>query len=533
MMALAAVGSLLAIAACGAGSSEDSSEGNAQSTDHFAYLVDAPLVTTNTGSNTGSSTNAEVLAGRLYPGVFVPGPSGQLIPNTDLVRTQVLPGTNRQVIYTLSEDARYSDDVPVTCTDFLLNVVAGQNEDLFGSHIPLTDQILQVSCEPDQKRFTVTFDEDGGDRWQYLFGPGMVLPAHSIAQKAGMTTAELNQVLHNDDPAALEEIAEIWRTGFDLESFDPQLQVSSGPFAIDSVGDAGEVHLVPNEYYFGDAPGLKNLVLWPQGSDPEPLLDAGVLHIADVQGTQPAWLDRDDPTNDLVTETRVGDLTDSLILGDAGVFATAQARQAFAACIDQTAVAEASSTASGVEAPAVALNTLAHNDPLSTQLKDLTDPHLGVDLELAQSLTGSTVRIGYVGTDPRKAAMVAEITESCASAGITVVDASAEAGTRADLTRVTSGLWGETSVYEGQLDAVLQAIDPMTEVGQLTASAVKLEQLRAVELQMWEQSQTIPLAAQPRRFVIDRTVGNVVVYTGLAGIGWNMDRWQVNKDDDA
>ena len=36
----------------------------------------------------------------------MPGPSGQMIPNTDLVTTQVLPGANRQVVYTLTDSYR-------------------------------------------------------------------------------------------------------------------------------------------------------------------------------------------------------------------------------------------------------------------------------------------------------------------------------------------------------------------------------------------------------------------------------------------
>ena len=155
---------------------------------------------------------------------------------------------------------------------------------------------------------------------------------------------------------------------------------------------------------------------------------------------------------------------------------------------------------------------------------------MGTDITRAQGLWGSTVRIGYAGPNERKAAMVESIRASCEPAGITVVDASAEAGTMADLNRLGTGQWGEQIVREGDLDAVLIAVDPMAEVGSASARASALADLRTVEEDLWEQVPGIPLSAQPRRFVIDRTVGNVVVYTGLAGIGWNMDRW-LSEDD--
>ncbi|WIM72361.1 hypothetical protein QP028_14815 [Corynebacterium suedekumii] len=103
--------SMLALAACTGG--QDGADGGPddsaapQSTDYFGYLVDTELVTSNAATDIGASSNTEALSGRLYPAVFVPGPSGQMIPNTDLVRTQVLPGANRQVIYTIAEDATY------------------------------------------------------------------------------------------------------------------------------------------------------------------------------------------------------------------------------------------------------------------------------------------------------------------------------------------------------------------------------------------------------------------------------------------
>jgi len=507
-------------------------EGAVASTDFFGYLLDTTLPTSNAASRVGASSNTEALSGRLYPAVFVPGPSGQMIPNTDLVQTQVLPGANRQVVYTLAEDATYSDGVPVTCTDFLLHYKAGVHEGLFDSHLPQTEEVLRLDCEPGQKRFTVVFNEEAGGRWRHLFGPGTVLPAHAVAAKAGLSEQELHTALQTDDVVTLAEVAPIWRDGFDLASFDPQLQVTSGPFVIDRVGESGEVVLVPNEHYYGDQPNLDTIVVWPRGTDAAGLVAEDALRIADVRTAEPTWVNRDDPTNTLDISEAVGDLTDTLMLGDQGVFGSPWARESFAACVDHRAVAEASSRISGVEVPAVGLHTLPHHDPLAPLLAEVGDAHLGTDIPRAQAMAGATVRIGYSGPDERKAAMVEAIRVSCEEAGITVVDASAEASTLADVTRMGTGQWGEQVFVEGELDAVLMAVDPMAEFGAASARANALPYLREREEELWESVPSIPLSAQPRRFVIDRTVGNVVMYTGLAGIGWNMDRW-LSEDDGA
>ena len=82
-----------------------------------------------------------------------------MIPNTDLVTTQVIPGAERRVKYTLSEQAVFSDGTPVTCSDYLLAFTAGMNPEVFGSHMPLFDDASELNCTPGSKEFTVIFKE--------------------------------------------------------------------------------------------------------------------------------------------------------------------------------------------------------------------------------------------------------------------------------------------------------------------------------------------------------------------------------------
>lgn len=527
VVAALAAASVLAATACGTQEPEPS----AHEQNHFGYALNSSLATTNAGSLLGVATDAALLAARVYPAVYVQGPSGQMIPNTDLATTQVLPGANSQVIYTINPEATYSDGEPVVCDDFLLAAKAGMMPSVFDSHVPLAAQIERVDCHSGSRSATVVFKEGFGSRWRYLFDQGTLLPAHAIANKAGITLEELNRALQDEDVVALEEPARIWNDGFRLESFDPELQISSGPFKVTGVGEFGEVMLSPNEFYSGDQPRQAEMVVWPKGADLDAIAQAGNLQIADIGSWEDAsWVNRDDPLNPYDVHEEVGVLTEQLTLGSAGVFYGEQARQAFAACVDQHAVAAASSSVSGINVPPVGVNSVRATNPVVQQLGDLPARYMAVDIDRASALAGSTIRIGYDGPDERKAAMVESIRASCEPAGITVVDASHEAVSLRDLSRTVVSEWGYEEYFEGSLDAVLRSVDPSREFETVDSLGSDPISTRQTEEQLWADVPSIPLAAQPRVFVIDRTVGNVVVNTDLSGIGWNMDRWSRSED---
>ncbi|APT93690.1 hypothetical protein CPHO_05465 [Corynebacterium phocae] len=495
-----------------------------KSTDYFGYQVPSGLVTTNAGSAFGAASNAQFLSGRLYPAAFLPGPDGQLIPNTDLVTAEETPPTPeglRQIHYSISPHADFSDGVPVTCEDFLLAYTAGSMPSLFGAHLPLAHDIDHLDCAAGAKDFNVVLKPGLGDRWRYLFGPGSVLPSHVIADNLGMSQEDLVARLVSWDPAQIGDIAHLWRWGFMLGEFDPQMQVSYGPFVIDHVGPGGEVILVPNKSYYGDQPHIEKLVVWPSYADTAELISNGALRIADTTGGVPDWATQPPVEANFEVVSEVGELTETLILSDSGLFSDEAARQAFAACVDQDRLAAISSEKSGMAVTPVFLHSLRHNDPISKQLAPVAEPHRGVDIPAASALTGTTVKVGYLGPDPRFAAMVEALRLSCEPAGINVVDSATES---------MSATYLEVDPETGlpTIDAFLGAVDPMTEYSTVDSQIRRVEDLKRAEEELWRTVPTIPVAAQPRTFVIDKDVANVVPYTGLVGIGWNMDRWALN-----
>ena len=68
-------------------SSADKDPKDPTALDYFGYQLPVPLVTTNAATNLGDSLKMQRLSGRIFPGAFIPGPSGQRIPNTCLLYT--------------------------------------------------------------------------------------------------------------------------------------------------------------------------------------------------------------------------------------------------------------------------------------------------------------------------------------------------------------------------------------------------------------------------------------------------------------
>ncbi|AZA11541.1 ABC transporter substrate-binding protein [Corynebacterium gerontici] len=511
------------LSACGQGSESEPTPSN----EIFGYAVDENLQTTNAGSALGASTKAQLLAARIYPGPFTQGPKGQWIPNRDLAQGQLLPGVQQRATFKINEQAKYSDGAPVTCESFLLAYTAGVMPTLFHSFMPLMNEVERVECQPNARQVDVVFKKGYGPRWRQIFGAGTLLPAHAIAERAGMTLEELNVALSNQNWNSLVDVAQAWNEGFELNEFQSDLQVSSGPYKIRSVGDQGEVVLERNEFYAGEQAAEAELVLWPRDSDWAKLAKDKVLRVADSTSMKDfSWLDRDDPEQTMDVEQLEGVMTDTLLLSDSGVFANAENRRAFAACIDQASVAKASSEVSGVEVSPVATRTLRAGDPSAAHVTDISDPHLPANVDLAKVLGGTRVAIGYAAPDDRKKAMVQAMKRSCESAGIEIVDASEEGSGIEDLR------WAGTNGnvmpnLDGTLDALLLAVDPVEDFGGSAKSKADIEGIRADERASWDEVLTVPLATQPRVIVHDRNVQNVVANSNASGVGWNMDRWSL------
>ena len=168
--------------------------------------------------------------------------------------------------------------------------------------------------------------------------------------------------------------------------------------------------------------------------------------------------------------------------------------------------------------PAVSVRTVRHDDPVAAQVAAADAAPAGA----AEDLGGTTVGVGYLGPNPRLKKMVEQLRTACTPAGITVEDRSGEDVSRGQLAAdPATGLPG--------IDIYLGPVDPLNEYSAPAASVKNAKALREEEKKLWEELPSIPVAAQPRNFVVDRAVSGVVPYTGPAGIGWNLERWSATR----
>ena len=336
------------------------------------------------------------------------------------------------------------------------------------------------------------------------------------------------ETLASEDPGELRPIADVWRWGFDLENFDPDLHKSFGPYNIDSVGENGEVNLVVNEYYYGDAPAEPELSVFPGSANTQELVENGSLVVGSLRDAQPSWHDTNAEGNRVDVTTTVGELTEMLTFPLVGPWSDPAKRRAVAHCVDPAAVAEAVSEAAGIDVPAAPLHVLQHDDPLAPRVRDVAEPPLAVDIEAARAAAGMELRVAAPYPSKHYKAMIASMQASCEPAGVRIVDTTGEGKTLADLPRVYIDAFGDQVELPGETDALIMATDPMTGYSGVLSKVENLSVLRAQENFYAELLPALGLTAQPVTFAVDGKVSNVVPYTGLSGIGWNMNRWQLN-----
>lgn len=506
----AATAALVTVAGLAACSDDDD-----RAQPRFGYVLNTPLVTANAASARGVATDAAKLSARLFPGAFILGPESRLLPNQDLVTATPAADDADEVDYTVNDAATYSDGTPVVCDDFLLSWVAVATPGVFASSGGLAERVSNLDCAPGAKTFHVSFDEGMGGRYRELFPAGEVLPAHTVAEKVGMSAEDLVTTLDTRDPDALAPVAQAWQDAFDLTDADVAEIPTSGPFRISSRGDSGELTLTPNPEWAGDRPGLDEIVVWPgdTGDDGRPdyqrLADDDHLDVADVApGAGPSTLPE---------TTATGRRVDTLSFARSGLFATPEARKAFAALVDRNAVAAAVQQDTGVPVEPAALRVASPASTLAGRLGDVAARNSAVDPAAAgDALGGATVRLGYLDGVPRYEAQVKALTTAAQAVGVTVEGVA--------LTPEDYGTLG------ADYDVLLDTRSSFGRNPSSTASAVSpLADVRAAENQLADETMTVPLTAEPRIVAVADGVKDVTDNAGETGLSWNMDRWTSDR----
>lgn len=554
-VAVGVIGLALATAVASCASAEDT-------TDAIGYVVDGGLPTYNVNTIAGASSGAPQAFARTLGGFSFLGPEGNVVADLDFGEANRLPGDQLAIDYQINPSAKYSDGQPVVCDDLVLAWAAGsgsftRDDDDEGSQ-PLFDaatmpgmaDVESVDCVAGAASAVVTFLPGRTvTAWRALFSAMTVLPAHVVGAGAG--GVDIVRAVQDGDETAMAAIAEFWNSGFALApgKVDPAVFVSSGPYRLDSIGEDGSATLKANEYWWGDAPRTEQIIVWPRSVEVDQLVADGRVQVLDVRKGSKSNIDLDGGSNDGLNEgfdvtTIEANGIEQLTLGTEGVLSSSAAREALALCIPRDKWAPV------VDSRLSLVGTSAY--PFVAGTADgryaTADGEAAEDTIARAGLAEPTVRIGYEAPDAGRSRLVADIASACASAGITVEDASAQGfdpgalreGTVDAVLGGSAGVQGVGGALSDSTRAAVLRGDASSNVGgfedarfdeivdqlAVTTSATELLNLtREAEAIAWDDLPSLPLYTQSRTVVFAKGLYAGTPSASSAGAGWNMDRW--------
>jgi peptide/nickel transport system substrate-binding protein len=245
--ALLAIVCATGMAACSSTSSSSapttSSSSGVKSGGTLTYALDQDVAGFNVLNVTDNAFVLGQMLDQTWPSVFVIQPNLSLALNTNVVTSATVTNTNPQtVVYQINPKATWSDGTPISAQDFIYNWQAQSGnpayKDVGGKpFLPAGtagfSSIKSVTSSNNGKTATVVFAKPFGD-WKSLYGAGTpMIPAH-IASKVG------------------------FNTGF--QTFGPAVQVSGGPYEIQSYAQGQSLIEVRNPHYWGVPGKLSKIV---------------------------------------------------------------------------------------------------------------------------------------------------------------------------------------------------------------------------------------------------------------------------------
>jgi peptide/nickel transport system substrate-binding protein len=517
-------------------------------------------------------TYSSAISALYTTGFFYFGTDGKVIPNETLGTAEVVSDSPLQVKYTINPDAVWSDGTPITVADAVL-AWGSQNASLLGSDgkTPVFNNVSGdlVALAPkgpegdvNGKEFTLTYKEPNLDwKLQTL----MAQPAHVVAKQAGMSVDDLVSALREQDATKLAKAGAFWSTGWNKGAGQlpaDDLNVSSGPYILDSWQKGQSVSLVPNPKYWGPKAGVSKLTFR--------FVDSGAM----VQALQNKDLDvmSPQPTLDTIKQLEALGSAVKIIKGDTmtwehvdfnfagtSVFKDdADLRKAFAMCIPREQIVEQLIKPLNPDAKVLNSRVSFPGDDLYDRVVQEAYPastYDSVNLEESKKLVDAssaaktngkvTVRIGYNSPNPRRANEVQLIKASCDQAGFDVKDISsetfsAEGGpvTKNDYDAFlfawagSGQLTSDSNIYmTGQPQNFGKysnaEVDKQLTITKTTMDLTKHgDALVATEKQLWDDMFGIPIFQHPGIDAAGADVTNVIHTQTQDGITWNAEQWQ-------
>jgi len=254
--AVAVVAAGLVVAACSSSSSSSTTPTSKSSSPASASSVktggqavmalDEDVAGFNLLSYDDSEFVLQEILNETWPSVYIVTPSNSVALDTNVVTSATETSTSPQtIVYQINPKAVWSDGVPISAADFIYNWQAQSGLTKYkdvgnAAYLPATTSgyslITSVTSSNNGKTATVVYSKPFAD-WKSLFSP--FIPAH-IAEKDG------------------------FNNGF--QNFGPAVQVSGGPYMIQSYTKNVSLVEVRNPKWWG-TPGDLNKIVFQFISD--------------------------------------------------------------------------------------------------------------------------------------------------------------------------------------------------------------------------------------------------------------------------
>lgn len=484
------------------------------------------------------------------------------------------------VRYTVNEGVKWSDGTPVTAADLLLQWAAfsGYYDDADAEAKTGTSYFsyagdrtgLALTDFPelgaDNRSMTLKYSKPFADWEVALGGPGVDVPAHVLAGKAGLSDVDAFVELLQGSPrgdtkapkpanAQLKAIADLWNTGFDTKSLppDPISYLSNGPYIVKAIDPDRSLTMVRNkDYNWGPEPKLDEITVRYVGSAAAQVqaLQGNEADIVALQASADSVEQLTALQGQGVT-AEVGNRLayDHLDLNFTGPFADRNVREAFLKTVPRKRIVDR--LVKKLDPQAVPLDSqvfLPDQAAYADAVRDNgSSGYQDVDIEAARRLLdGATpeVRILYNRDNPNRAEAYALIRESATEAGFRIVDGGLAAsdwgkalggGTydAAIFGWVSSGVGvaGVPQVFKAGNDSNFNGFsDPDADklMEDLIATTERSKQdklLHQIDQKIWNAAYGIPLFQAVGVVGYSDRITGVQNTPGQTGVWWNFWEW--------
>jgi len=485
------------------------------------------------------------------------------------------------VQYTVNEGVKWSDGTQVSAADLLLSWASGSAYYDDADSVNKTGTTyfktaadtsgLNLTDFPelgsDGRSLTLKYSKPFSD-WELAYSfpgnGGVDIPAHVVAQKAGLKDAQALVDLFKGSKrgdsaspqpvnASLKAVADFWNTGFESKTLpnDPSMYLSNGPFIIKSVVPEQSVTLVRNkDYNWGPIPKLDEIVVRTIGAAPAQVqaLKNGEVDIINPQASA-------DTADQLKALSGVNLLLgnqlsyDHLDLNFSGPLAEKNVREAFLKTVPRKDIVDkivrridpnAKPLDSQLFVPAQA----AYADSAANNGSSI---YQDVDIDGAKKLlNGATpeIRIMYNKDNPNRVDAYSLVRESATKAGFKIVDGGlGKADWNSHLGDgsydatifgwINSGVGvsgtpqifktGGGSNFNGFSDA--DADKAMDELIVTTDKARQDELQKKIDAAIWKSAYGVPLFQSPDVKASSDRISGVTAMPNQTGVWWNVWDW--------